>query len=154
MALTINRLGMSLMRMGQVSDSVRFLDETDMTFSLDSRTSTQEHMTSMELSMKPIVFRASYRDINLIMAIVNKAIALYGESASVPQDTAPATQSSKSMTGPQSKYSARSQVQPVGQARVLMSKEQVESVSFYVAQSTADLFSTSSKHRSTASDSY
>lgn len=133
MALTINRLGMSLMRMGQVSDSVRFLDETDMTFSLDSRTSTQEHMTSMELSMKPIVFRASYRDINLIMAIVNKAIALYGESASASPSAAPATQSSKTTSGPQSKYSARSQVQPVGQARVLMSKEQVKLLHLYVS---------------------
>lgn len=101
MALTINRLGMALMRMGQVSDSVRFLDETDMTFSLDSRTSAQEHMTSMELSMKPIVFRASYRDINLIMAIVNKAISLYGESASPsPSPSATAvTHSLKSTTG-------------------------------------------------------
>ena len=133
MALTINRLGMALMRMGQVSDSVRFLDETDMTFSLDSRTSAQEHMTSMELSMKPIVFRASYRDINLIMAIVNKAISLYGESASPsPSPSATAvTHSLKSTSGPQSKYSARMQVRPVGQARVLMSKEQVESLCFF-----------------------
>ena len=131
MALTINRLGMSLMRMGQASDSVRFLDETDMTFSLDSRTSSQEHMTSMELSMKPIVFRASYHDINLIMAIVNKAIALYGESASASSSATAVTQSSKSTSGPQSKYSARLQVQPVGQARVLMSKEQVELLVFF-----------------------
>lgn len=37
MALTINRLGMSLVRMGKSSESVRFLDEIDLTFSLDSR---------------------------------------------------------------------------------------------------------------------
>ena len=135
MALTINRLGMSLMRMGQVSDSVRFLDETDMTFALDSRTSTQEHMTGMELSMKPIIFRASYRDINLIMAIVNKAIALYGESASASPSATAVTQSSKSTPDPQSKYNAKSRVQPVGQAQVLMSREQVESLCFSSFQS-------------------
>lgn len=131
MALTINRLGMSLMRMGKISESVRFLDEIDLTFSLDSRTSTQEHMTSMELAIKPIVFRASYRDINLIMAIVNRAIELYGKSATAPAESsqmADSTQSkksiaSKSKLGPSK--SAKSQLQPVGQARVLMSKEQV-----------------------------
>jgi vacuolar protein sorting-associated protein 13A/C len=126
MALTINRLGMSLIRMGKASDSVRFLDEIDLTFSLDSRTSTQEQMTSMELTIKPIVFRASYRDINLIMAIVNRAVGLYGKTTSSSADGVPTDAKS---SGPKSKYSAmkgvRSQPQPVGRARVLMSKEQV-----------------------------
>jgi vacuolar protein sorting-associated protein 13A/C len=127
MALTINRLGMSLIRMGKASESVRFLDEIDLTFSLDSRTSAQEEMTSMELAIKPIVFRASYRDINLIMAIVNRAVVLYGKTTSSSVDDA-APVDSKSR-GLKSKYSAskdvRSQSQPVGRARVLMSKEQV-----------------------------
>jgi vacuolar protein sorting-associated protein 13A/C len=90
MALTINRLGMSLMRMGKASESVRFLDDIDLTFSLDSRKSTQEHMTSMELAIKPIVFRASYRDIDLIMTIVNRAIELYGQTAHPPRPDATA----------------------------------------------------------------
>jgi len=116
---------MSLIRMGKASESVRFLDEIDLTFSLDSRTSTQEHMTSMELAIKPIVFRASYRDINLITAIVNRAVELYGQTTS--SSTGHAVPNSKSP--PRSKYIAtkgvRSQSQPVGQARVLMAKEQV-----------------------------
>lgn len=126
MALTVNRLGMSLIRMGMASESVRFLDDIDLTFSLDSRTSTREHMTSMELAIKPIVFRASYRDINLIMAIINRAVELYGQTTSSSPDHA--TPNSKAQA-PKSKASAtkgvRSQSQPVGQARVLMAKEQV-----------------------------
>ncbi|KAJ6604648.1 vacuolar protein sorting-associated protein 13 [Mycena vulgaris] len=80
MALTVNRLGMSLIRMGKPSESVRFLDDVDLTFSLDSRSSSGHQMTSMEISAKPIVFRASYRDINMITTIVNKAIELSGDS--------------------------------------------------------------------------
>lgn len=128
MALTVNRLGMALMRMGSPSETVRFLDEIDITFSLDSRASAQERMTSMELAVKPIVFRASYRDINLIMSIVNRAIELYGKSASssVGSDSdtpaIPPSGSSKS-TAP---TITKSQSHPVtGHARVLMTKEQV-----------------------------
>jgi vacuolar protein sorting-associated protein 13A/C len=127
MALTINRLGMSLIRMGNVSESVRFLDEIDLTFSLDSRTSMQEHMTSMELAVKPIVFRASYRDINLIMAIINRAVELYGKTTSSPASDATSLDSKPHAS--KSKYSVpkdvRSRSQTIGQARVLMSKEQV-----------------------------
>ncbi|KIM85199.1 hypothetical protein PILCRDRAFT_817197 [Piloderma croceum F 1598] len=126
-ALTVNRLGMSLIRMGKASESVRFLDDIDLTFSLDSRTSTQEHMTSMELAIKPIVFRASYRDINLIMAIINRAVELYGQTTSssaghaTPNSKAQAFKSKASAT-----KGVRSQSQPVGQARVLMAKEQLK----------------------------
>ncbi|KAG9102497.1 hypothetical protein FRC06_001944 [Ceratobasidium sp. 370] len=81
LALTINQLGMSLGRMGRASESVRFLDDLDITISLDSRKSAAHQMTSIELAAQPIVFRASYRDINLIMAIANRAIEL----ASKPQ---------------------------------------------------------------------
>jgi vacuolar protein sorting-associated protein 13A/C len=127
MALTINHLGMSLIRMGRASESVRFLDDIDLTFSLDSRTSTQEHMTSMELAAKPIVFRASYRDVNLIMAIVNRAIELYGKTMPSSAGTDPTTNPKLPRT--KSKYSTmqgtRSQLRPVGRARVLISKEQV-----------------------------
>ncbi|QRV76706.1 vacuolar protein sorting-associated protein 13 [Ceratobasidium sp. AG-Ba] len=76
LALTVNQLGMSLGRMGRASESVRFLDDLDVTISLDTRKSTAHQMTSIEVAAQPIVFRASYRDINLIMAIVNRAIEL------------------------------------------------------------------------------
>ncbi|KAJ7783787.1 vacuolar protein sorting-associated protein 13 [Mycena maculata] len=122
MALTVNRLGMSLIRMGQPSESVRFLDDVDLTFSLDSRSSSGQQMTSMEISAKPIVFRASYRDINMIMSIVNKAIELYSDSQDQgsPEDNVEA----QSMRPSQTQITkASASKQPVGKARVLMSKE-------------------------------
>jgi vacuolar protein sorting-associated protein 13A/C len=126
LALTVNQLGMSLISMGADADTVRFLDDVDLTFSMDSRSSTREQMTSMELTIKPIVFRASYRDIMLITTIATKAVDLYGKS----QNNA-STASMKAMQpyeGPSqtSRSSAtRSNRQTVGQARVLVSREQV-----------------------------
>lgn len=133
MALTVNRLGMSLMRMGRSSETVRFLDDVDITFSLDSRSSSSQYMTNMELTAKPIIFRASYRDINLITSIVNKAVELYSESqnASTTNKTshlAPASAedtSNSHVTKATSQKSKKPPVRPVGTARVLMSKEQV-----------------------------
>jgi vacuolar protein sorting-associated protein 13A/C len=111
--------------MGKPSENVRFLDDVDLTFSLDSRSSSGQQMTSMEISAKPIVFRASYRDINMIMTIVNKAIELSSdmqdqssldEKAIKPQSMRPSqTQITKATTSKR----------PVGKARVLMSKELV-----------------------------
>ncbi|KAJ7492621.1 vacuolar protein sorting-associated protein 13 [Mycena latifolia] len=123
LALTVNRLGMSLIRMGKPSESVRFLDDVDLTFSLDSRSSSGQQMTSMEISAKPIVFRASYRDINMIMTIVNKAVELSGDSQGQSSTDGKALK-------PQSMRPSQTQItkisaskQPVGKAKVLMSKE-------------------------------
>lgn len=122
------------MRMGKATESVRFLDEVDLTFSMDSRSSSSQQMTSMELAAKPIVFRSSYRDINMIMAIINKAIALYGNSQSSESPQAVETISAKplasrSSEGQVTKSNAskgdKTHTQLVGKARVLMSKEQV-----------------------------
>jgi vacuolar protein sorting-associated protein 13A/C len=132
MALTINRLGMSLMRMGKAAEDVRFLDDVDLTLSLDSRTSSSQQMTSIEVTAKPIVFRASYRDINLIMTIVNKAIELYGNSQKPvspakggPEESLVAKPLSNKRSKPSMSLSGKSGPQPIGKARVLMSKEQV-----------------------------
>ena len=115
------------MRMGRAAESVRFLDDVDFTFSLDSRSSSLHQMTNMEIATKPIVFRASYRDINLITSIINKAIDRYGHSQEslnkqkqvkdhyirepVPHESSPAFD--------------LSHLQSIGKARVLMSTEQV-----------------------------
>lgn len=132
MALTINRLGMSLIRMGKTADSVRFLDDIDLTFSLDSRSSSSQQMTSIEIASKPIVFRASYRDINLITAIVNKAIELsnrqYNGSPSeqaVPNSTSGKSLDMRMTRRSSSRGGSKSLTQPVGKARILTSKEQV-----------------------------
>ncbi|KAJ7706184.1 vacuolar protein sorting-associated protein 13 [Mycena rosella] len=122
MALTVSRLGMSLIRMGKPSESVRFLDDVDLTFSLDSRSSSGQQMTSIEISAKPIVFRASYRDINMITTIVNKAIELSSDSQA--QSSSDEALKAQSMRPSQTQMTKTSK-QPVGKARVLMSKELV-----------------------------
>jgi vacuolar protein sorting-associated protein 13A/C len=126
MALTVNRLGMSLVRMGNNFENVRFLDDVDLTFSLDSRSNSSQQMTSIEITSKPIVFRASYRDINLITTIANKAIALSSntESGSSELDLvgATATHDRKS----RSNKAGTKSPQPTGKARVVTSKEQVQ----------------------------
>ena len=68
------------MRMDKPSETVRFLDDFDLTFSVDSRQLAAQQMSSIELSVDPVVFRVSYRDIILITTIVNKAIELSTKS--------------------------------------------------------------------------
>ncbi|KAG7450519.1 vacuolar protein sorting-associated protein 13 [Guyanagaster necrorhizus] len=132
LALTINRLGMSLMSMGKDSETVRFLDDVDMTFSLDGRSTMSQQMTSIEVNAKPIVFRASYRDIKLITTIINKAIELHGNSRS---DSTPnrvfgsqsiADRSDNYVSKGSSKSATRTRAYPVGKARISMSKEQLK----------------------------
>ena len=119
---------MSLVRMGGASESVRFLDDVDLTFSLDSRSSSSHQMTNIEIGAKPITFRASYRDINLITSIVNKAIEGYGNSQQSP------TQHNEDVSQPNSsqqpemsviKSTTFNQSLQDGKAQVLVSKEQV-----------------------------
>ncbi|KAG2159854.1 vacuolar protein sorting-associated protein 13 [Suillus bovinus] len=130
LTLTVNRLGMSLIRMGADADTVRFLDDVDLTFSMDSQSSTREQMTSMELAAKPIVFRASYRDIMLITTIASKAVDLYGksqDSSSVTSTTS--TKSAQPYEGPSQasrSNATRSHRHTIGEARVLVSTEQLK----------------------------
>lgn len=126
-AVSVQHVGMSLGRMGKPTESVRFLDDLDFTLTLDSRSSASHQSTSIEVTALPIVFRASYRDIMLIMTIVNKAIELYGKSSQASgQDKAT---SERALTRPtmQSRKISRptgSRTQPIGSARVVMNKEQ------------------------------
>jgi vacuolar protein sorting-associated protein 13A/C len=125
---------MSLLRMGKSSDSVRFLDDVDLTFSLDGRSSSSQQMTNIEVVAKPIVFRASYRDINLITSIINKAIEKYGISQEMlmnqKQDDFQSQQ--KSISGPHeidaTLPSSYNHSRSIGKARVLMTKEQVSRI--------------------------
>ena len=119
---------MSLTRMGKQAESVRFLDDLDLTFTLDSRSSETHQSTSIEVAALPIVFRASYRDIMLIMNIVNKAIELYGKSTQQPDQDRPVSERALSRPVLQSRKVSRpttSRPQPIGSARVVMNKEQV-----------------------------
>jgi len=121
---------MSLMKMGSATESVRFLDDVDFTFSLDSRSSSLQQITNIELFSKPIVFRASYRDINLITSIVNKAIERYGSSqqslANVKKSSGASQEIERSGNQiPASQRSGSNPAQSTGKARVSMSKELV-----------------------------
>ncbi|OSD03423.1 vacuolar protein sorting-associated protein 13 [Trametes coccinea BRFM310] len=126
-AVSVKQVGMSLTRMGKPAESVRFLDDVDLTFTLDSRSSSAHQSTSIEVTALPIVFRASYRDIMLITAIVNKAIELYGNSSKSSDSKKssgevairPTLQSTRKPSRP-----TTSRVQPVGHAHVVTNKEQ------------------------------
>jgi vacuolar protein sorting-associated protein 13A/C len=110
---------MSLLQVDRRADSLRFLDEADMTLSVDNRSVSGHSLMNIEMASTPIVFRASYRDINLILAIVNRAIALSTSPASA-KEASPSQQ-------PASSTSLSSAAKPTspGSARVIMAKEQV-----------------------------
>jgi vacuolar protein sorting-associated protein 13A/C len=131
----MTRAGMALLRMGSPEEA-RILDDVDLTLTLDSRTLSSHQMTSVDLTFKPIVLRASYRDIMLILTIVNKAIDAYGKQTSVvssskttrPSLATSTPGASRSSGGPaQSIISNRGQTSesPLGTAHVVLSKEQV-----------------------------
>lgn len=133
----MTRAGMALLRMGSPEEA-RILDDVDLTLSLDNRTSSLHQMTSVDVAFKPIVLRASYRDIMLILTIVNKAIDAYGKQTSVVSSSKPTrpsiatstTGASRSSGGPaQGTVSDRGQPgEPLlGSAHVVLSKEQVSS---------------------------
>lgn len=131
----MTRAGMALLRMGSPEEA-RILDDVDLTLALDSRTLSPQQMTSVDLTFRPIVLRASYRDIMLILTIVNKAIDAYGKQTSVVSSSKPARPSlatstigaSRSSEAPtQDIVSDRGQASEplLGTAHVVLSKEQV-----------------------------
>jgi len=117
---------MSLIRMGADADTVHFLDDVDLTFSMDSRSSAREQMTNLEFAVKPIVLRASYRDIMLITTIATKAVDLYGKSQNNSRAaTTKAVSLYEGPSQPSRSNATRSNRQTIGQAHVLVSREQV-----------------------------
>jgi vacuolar protein sorting-associated protein 13A/C len=119
---------MSLLRMGKSSESVRCLDDVDLTFTLDSRASSAQQMTSIEITTEPIVFRASYRDINMITVIINQMISLYGntQQSGLPLANDSSPRSNVISRGPAELSTMKpNQSHTIGKARVLMAKEQV-----------------------------
>jgi vacuolar protein sorting-associated protein 13A/C len=126
---------MALLRMGSPEDA-RILDDVDITLTLDSRTMSSHQMTSIDISFKPIVLRASYRDIMLILTIVNKAMEAYGRQTSAAPSsksadpsqavstTAVRRASGGSVQGTRSNTGQSSNL-PLGTAQVVLSREQV-----------------------------
>lgn len=128
----MSRAGMALLRMGRPEDA-RILDDVDLTLTLDSRTMSSHQMTSVDITLKPIVLRASYRDITLILTIVNKVMEAYGRQTSTTPRTEPRPSVAASKTGErrvsggsvQGTRSAHPNNLPLGTAHVVLSKEQV-----------------------------
>ncbi len=139
-ALTVSSLGMSLTNMGSHSEAVRFLDDMDFTFTMDSRATTPSYrVTGIDVNAKPIVFRSSYRDIQLILAIANKALEAYGQTTSAPQPSSDSDGTvSSSHTGPLPPASrisgSQTRTQALGKARVLATTEQVGHFLFFVSR--------------------
>jgi vacuolar protein sorting-associated protein 13A/C len=76
MALKVDQLSMSFGRMDKMHDRVSFLDRLNIALSLETRQRGTEKLTSFDIDIPdPIIFRASYSDIMLIVDIVNKATA-------------------------------------------------------------------------------
>jgi vacuolar protein sorting-associated protein 13A/C len=120
---------MSLTRMDNIADSARFLDNVDLTFALDNRSTTSQQLMSIEVGAKPIVFRASYHDINLIMNITNKALEMYGNTANAraqkPESGAKSTVDTTTARSSGLAVTTRAASHPVASAHVITSKEQV-----------------------------
>ena len=134
LALSMTRAGMALLRMGSTDDA-RILDDVDLTLTLDTRMMSSHQMTSIDITFRPIVLRASYRDIMLILTIVNKAMEAYGRQTNTAPSSEPAHPSAISTTAV--RRASRGSVQsgrsdssqssnlPLGTAQVVLSKEQV-----------------------------
>ncbi|WRT64162.1 uncharacterized protein IL334_001091 [Kwoniella shivajii] len=150
LALKIERIGMSFGRMDRPNDRVKFLDDLNVSLSLDTRRRGAQQMTSFEVDIPDaIIFRASYTDMMLIVDIVNKATAVATKALapegqqegtlpetrrdSLTVDTAtettsmaviPSKHSRKASVGRRSSTSRRRS--SVEKAHVLVSKEQLK----------------------------
>ncbi|KAI9460579.1 hypothetical protein BJY52DRAFT_1117906 [Lactarius psammicola] len=134
LALTMTRAGMALLRMGRPEEA-RILDDVDLTLALDNRTLSLQQMTNVDIAFKPIVLRASYRDIMLILTIVNKAIDAYGKQTSVASSSKPthpslAAPTTGRFSGGPTQGIVSNWGQPsdqlLGTAQVVLSKEQLK----------------------------
>jgi vacuolar protein sorting-associated protein 13A/C len=123
---------MALLRMGRTEDA-RILDDVDLTLALDSRTMSSHQMASVDMNFKPIVLRASYRDIMLILTIVNNAMEAYERQTSATPRSKPTrpslTTGARRVSGGSAQGTRPSASQPnnlpLGTAHVVLSKEQV-----------------------------
>jgi vacuolar protein sorting-associated protein 13A/C len=113
---------MSLTRMGQPDESVRFMDDIDVTLSMESKRAGAMQRTNIEIMAKPVVFRASQRDINLILSIVTRATQLAAQPSKGANKASKATESTKAkVTATQSKTQVISTEKP----QLIMSTEKV-----------------------------
>lgn len=82
LALKVDQFGMFMCRMHRPKDTLRLLDNLDLTLSMDSRVNETSSLTSIEVDVEPLVLRVSIRDIVMIQSVVNKAIELSSQQSS------------------------------------------------------------------------
>jgi vacuolar protein sorting-associated protein 13A/C len=131
---------MSLTRMGQLDESVRFMDDIDVTLSMESKRAATMQRTNIEITAKPVVFRASQRDINLVLSIVTRATQLAAQPSTNINEGPKAVGSTKAkVTATQSQTQTISTEKP----QLIMSMEKVSHFSlsksafskiFYIAE--------------------
>ena len=145
MALKVDKLGMSFGRMDQrkETDRIKFLDELNVALSLDTRRDGSQQMMSYDVDIPdPVIFRASYTDIMLILDIVNKALAAAQKAGQAPNSEKPIERrrssavtdgitetSSRTMTATKTtaiRSSAVTRRASAEQSKVLVSKEQLK----------------------------
>ncbi|KAF9435541.1 hypothetical protein BGZ76_006083 [Entomortierella beljakovae] len=82
MTLIVDRVGMVLCKMDKRDDtSIRFVDNFDIALSMGTRSPTPGHqLTNITLDVRPLVLRLSYRDVMLILDIVNKVTELQSKA--------------------------------------------------------------------------
>ncbi|KAK4052926.1 Vacuolar protein sorting-associated protein 13 [Microbotryomycetes sp. JL221] len=76
LALTVGKVGMFLCKMDKPKETLRVLDDFDITLSMDSRADSGRQQTDIDISVQALILRVSYRDIMLINSILTRAIEL------------------------------------------------------------------------------
>jgi len=132
LALEVSKIGMSFGRMDRPNDRVKFLDELDVALTLQTQQKGSQQLTSLEVEIPdPVIFRASYTDIMLIMDIVNKASAA-ATRATAPegQTVAPVRDRRSSLVGDDSTTATTGAIVPTrsSQRRSSVSKRRRSSV--------------------------
>lgn len=75
--------------MDKPKENIRFLDNFDISLSLDSRADAGHQVTSIDIGIQPLVLRVSFRDILLVNSIVNRAIEMSNRSTTSPSSPPP-----------------------------------------------------------------
>jgi vacuolar protein sorting-associated protein 13A/C len=119
--------------MNTPSDAVSFLENMDVSLSLDNRTQSGHDTMTIDLNLQPIIIRASLRDINLILAIFSRAAELsaQNQTKNTPMNSgmvdSAVTTTSMSSTPP--KVTAASSTQGVPpQATLIVTNETVRPI--------------------------
>jgi vacuolar protein sorting-associated protein 13A/C len=85
LVLTVEKMGMFLLRAHRWDDRIRVLDDFDLSFSLDNHSERGRQLTNVEIAVQPLILRTSYRDVFLATTIVNKAIELSNQVSTKPE---------------------------------------------------------------------